>query len=82
MRYDKEKNDLEIKFHKEKNELLNRFKNQLIQCKNINNRNKKYDNINYLYNSNQYKEKFNKSFDKKYLNKKLEEDEDSISFDI
>ena len=81
MHYDKEKNDLEIKYQKEKNELLNKFKNQIIQYKNINNKNQKYEDIKYLSNSN-YKEKFNKSFDKKNLDKKVEEDESSISFTI
>ena len=81
MHYDKEKNHLEMKFQKEKNELLNKFKNQLIQYKNINNMNKKYEDINYLYNNN-YREEFNKSFDKKNLDKKEEEDESIISNNI
>ena len=81
MLYDKDKNHLEMKFQKEKNELLNKFKNQIIQYKNINNRNRKYEDIKYLYSDN-YREKFNKSFDKKNLNKKVEEDESTISFNI
>ena len=81
MHYDKEKNHLEMKFQKEKNELLNKFKNQIIQYKNINNRNQKYEDIKYLYSDN-YREKFNKSFDKKNLDKKVEEYESTISFNI
>ena len=80
MNYTKEKNELEIKFIKEKNILLNKFKNQLTQFKNLNNKNQKYEKIKYLYNNNT--NKLNKSFDKELLNKKIEEDESDISFNI
>ena len=50
MNYQKEKNDLQIKFNKEKNELLNKFKSQLIQCKEVHIKNQKYEKIKYLYN--------------------------------
>ena len=81
MNYIKDKNELEIKFQKDKNELLNKFKNQLEQFKTFKNKNEKYEKIKYLYNNN-YTNKLNNSFDAKILNKKLEEDENDISFDI
>lgn len=81
MNYIKDKNELEIKFQKDKNELLNKFKNQLEQFKTFKNKNEKYEKIKYLYN-NDYTNKLNKSFDAKILDKKLEEDENDISFDI
>ena len=81
MNYQKEKNDLQIKFNKEKNELLNKFKSQLIQCKEVHIKNQKYEKIKYLYNQNN-NDKLNKSFNARILNKKIEDDESSISFNL
>ena len=43
MNYTKEKNDLEIKFQKEKYQLLNKFKNQIKNFENYNNEKDKLD---------------------------------------
>ena len=81
MNYTKEKNDLEIKFQKEKYQLLNKFKNQINNFENYNNKNKRYEKIKYLY-SNNYNKNLNESFDAKILNKKLDEEESDLSFEI
>ena len=81
MNYTKEKNDLEIKFQKEKYQLLNKFKNQINNFENYNNKNKRYEKIKYLYNNN-YNKNLNESFDAKILNKKLDEEESDLSFEI
>ena len=82
MNYTKEKNDLEIKFQKEKYQLLNKFKNQINNFENYNNKNKRYEKIKYLYNNNNYNKNLNESFDAKILNKKLDEEESDLSFEI
>ena len=72
MNYHKEKNDLEILFNKEKNELFQKFKNQLNDFemfKDKKTKNYKYNNSDYL---------FNQSFKHQKINKKLEDEEESL----
>ena len=67
---------LEIVFNKEKNELFQKFKNQLNDFKMFKNKNQKNNKKKYILNNSEYL--LNKSFNKDKLNKKLEDDEDSI----
>lgn len=75
--YNKQKNDLEIQFNKEKNELFNKFKNQLNDFKMFKNKKstKKMTRQNYLNNADNI---LNNSFDKEKLDKRLEDEEESI----
>lgn len=74
--YNKHKNDLELHFNKEKNELFNKFKNQLNDFKMFKNKNiKKKMSQNYVYNVDNI---LNKSFNKEKIDKKLEDEEESI----
>jgi hypothetical protein len=76
LNYNREKNDLEIVFNKEKNELFQKFKNQLNGFKMFKNKNQKNNKKKYILNNSEYL--LNQSFNKDKLNKKLEDDEDSI----
>ena len=74
--YNKQKSELEIQFNKEKNELFNKFKNQLNDFKMFKNKNiKKKMSHNY---ANSVDNILNKSFNKEKLDKKLEDEEESI----
>ena len=74
--YNKQKSELEIQFNKEKNELFNKFKNQLNDFKMFKNKNiKKKMSHNYV---NSVDNILNKSFNKEKLDKKLEDEEESI----
>ena len=74
--YNKQKNDLEIKFNKEKNELFNKFKNQLNDFKMFKNKNiKTMTSQNYVNNADNI---LNNSFNKEKLDKRLEDEEESI----
>ena len=81
MKYEKGKIDLEIKYQKEKNILLNKFKNQISSFKLFFDKNKNNERAKYLYNDN-YKDNLNNSFDVKLLNNKIEDDETNSSFII
>ena len=81
MKYEKGKIDLEIKYQKEKNILLNKFKNQISSFKLFFDKNKNNEQAKYLYNDN-YKDNLNNSFDVKLLNNKIEDDETNSSFII
>lgn len=81
MNYEKGKIDLEIKYQKEKNILLNKFKNQISSFKLFFDKNKNNERAKYLYNDN-YKDNLNNSFDVKILNNKIEDDETNSSFII
>jgi hypothetical protein len=81
MKYEKGKIDLEIKYQKEKNILLNKFKNQISSFKLFFDKNKNNERAKYLYNDN-YKDNLNNSFDVKILNNKIEDDETNSSFII
>lgn len=74
MDYDKQKNDLEISFNKEKNELFKKFKNQLNDFEMF--KNYKYTSNKTKINNKDYL--FNKSFNKDKLDKKVEDEEESI----
>jgi hypothetical protein len=79
LNYEKEKNELEIKYQKEKYELFQKFKNELLSLKEIHTKKRKIEK-NYLYNNNNNLDnKFNQSFDEIIMNKKIEEDEETIS---
>ena len=74
--YNKQKSELEIQFNKEKNELFNKFKNQLNDFKMFKNKNiKKKMSHNYV---NSVDNILNNSFNKEKLDKKLEDEEESI----
>ena len=81
MNFTKEKNHLEIKFKEEKYQLLNKFKNQINNFENYHQKNKRYEKINYFYYNN-FNKNLNESFDAKILNKKLDDEESNISFNI
>ena len=74
--YKKQKNDLELQFNKEKNELFNKFKNQLNNFKMFKNKNIKKKISQYYVNN--HDNILNKSFNKEKLDKKLEDEEESI----
>lgn len=80
LNYNKQKNDLEISFNKEKNELFHKFKNQLTNFEMFKNKNIKLTNNKNKVNNGDYL--FNKSFNKNILDKKLEDEEESLEDNI
>ena len=80
LNYNKQKNDLEISFNKEKNELFHKFKNQLTNFEMFKNKNIKLNNNKNKVNNEYYL--FNKSFNKNILDKKLEDEEESLEDNI
>lgn len=76
LKYNKKRNDLELLFNKEKKELLQKFKNQLNDFEMFKNRKNQNKKNKYIINNGDYL--FNISFDKEILDKKIEDEEESL----